>query len=255
MTDRDPLLESALDSLVPSFADAAPDWADAVRRGRRSRRQRLALAALAAAPIFIALLVGPAFGLNRGALPFFSAEKAPAQVRLDFARLQAGAPAGMDPRASTGETRKIMVSFFQGREHVLWVAPTARGGFCYEWTPAFGGCNADGHQALSAIGALAPVPGTTATPPPPSTTASVPTEYDSIPLWVAGYVKGDVESVVIHFEDGTEEKPQLTSVGAPIAASFFAYDVPPARETPTKRATSVEALAADGSVVQTQLLQ
>ena len=135
MTDRDPMLASALDSLVPTFEHAAPDWAEARRRGRRSRRQRLALAALAGVPILIALLVAPAFGLGRGVLPFFGAEKAPQPVVLDFTSLfSTGAPPGMDPGVIASETRKVGVWQFEGKVHTLWVAPTREGGFCFEWT-------------------------------------------------------------------------------------------------------------------------
>lgn len=103
-------------------------------------------------------------------------------------------------------------------------------------------------------GAMAPVPGSTAEPPPPSTTSTV-APYDVMPLWVAGYAKGAVDKVVINFEDGEILEPPVTWVGAPIDAGFFAYDVPPARETSAGRAVSVDSVAADGSVINTQLLK
>jgi hypothetical protein len=221
---------------------------------RRSKLGRRAIALGVLVPIAIGIAVSPAFGVSYSFLPFLDAQEAPEEVQVEFARLQAGAPVGMDPRAIVSETRKILVSSFEGREHVLWVAPTLRGGFCYEWSPGFGGCNADGDQALSAIGALNPVPGSRAAPPPPSGTSFTPA-YDSVSLWIAGYVNRGVEKVVIRFKDGASVEPALTWVGAPIGAGFFAYDVPAARETSTKRATSVEAVASDGSVVKSQMLR
>ena len=222
--------------------------------GWRHVRGRRRAAVYAVAAIALVLAVTPAFGVSYSFLPFLEAEKAPEQVQLDFARLQAGAPEGMDPRAITSETRKIFVSTFEGSQHTLWVAPTSGGGFCYEWTPAFGGCNASGEQRLSAIGAMAPVPGSSAAPPPPSSVTTVP-DYDAMPLWIAGYAKGDVDKVVVNFEDGSTQELPVTWVGTPINAGFFAYDVPSAHETSVARAIAVDAVSADGTVLETQELK
>ena len=249
MTDRDPMLASALDSLVPTFEHAAPDWADALRRGRRSRRQRLALAALAGVPILIALLVAPAFGLGRGVLPFFGAEKAPQPVVLDFTSLfSTGAPPGMDPGVIASETRKVGVWQFEGKVHTLWVAPTREGGFCFEWTQAAGGCDRYGTVPVSATGAFAPM----RVQPGGDTQARL---ENGIPIWVAGYVRAKYAAAAeIRFEDGSVVRPELTWVSEPIGAGFFAYDIPSSQGAIGHRAVSVVAVDADGEHVATDYL-
>lgn len=248
MTDRDPLLANALDSLVPSFEDAAPDWADALRRGRRSRGQRLGLAALAVVPILVGLLVAPAFGLGRGVLPFFGAEKAPQPVVLDFASMSTGAPPGMDPGVIASETRKVGVWNFGGKAHTLWVAPTRAGGFCDLWTDGGGGCDREGTVPVDAVGTMAPM----RVPPGEDTQARL---ENGIPIWVAGYVRTKyANGAEIHFEDGTVVRPELTWVSEPIGAGFFAYDIPAFHRVVGHRAVSVVAVDADGERVATDFL-
>lgn len=248
MTDRDPLLTSALNTLVPSFEDAAPDWADALRRGHRSRRRRLALSAMALAPIVVALLVAPAFGFGRSVLPFFGAEKAPQPVVHDFASMSTGAPPGMDPAVIASETRKVGVWHFGGKAHTLWVAPTRAGGFCDLWTDGGGGCDREGTVPVDAVGAMAPmrvVPGE-------DTQARL---ENGIPVWIAGYVRSKYAAAAeIRFEDGTVVRPELTWVSEPIGAGFFAYDIPAAQRAIGHRAVSVVAVNADGEHVATDYL-
>jgi hypothetical protein len=254
MTDLDPLLVNALESLVPSFEDAPPDWADAVRRGRRSPGQRLALSGLAIGVVLVALLVAPAFGLGRGVLPFFSAEKAPQPVVLDFASMSTGAPPGRDPGVIASATRKVGRWYFGSKTHTLWVAPTRAGGFCDLWTDgAGGGCDREGTVPVSAIGAMAP----TQVPPglKPRSVGVLKALDNGIPIWVAGYVRAKYAAgAEIRFEDGAVVRPELTWVSEPIGAGFFAYDIPAAHRVLGHRAVSVLALDAHGERMATNPL-
>jgi len=97
-------------------------------------RTALAIAAATLALLAAtALLVAPALGLGIPGIDFFQAEKAPPEVVKQFADLAVGAPAGMDPQAIPGETRKVAVVTLSDGPHTLWVAPTKAGGLCEAW--------------------------------------------------------------------------------------------------------------------------
>ena len=116
------------------------DWLDVQRRVRRSsRRRKLTIALIAAAAV---LIVAPAFALRGTIIDFFSADPAPAHIVRDFGSLEVGAPPGMAPGVDPQQARKVASFPFDGKQHVLYVAPTKGGGFCQSWTNAFGGCRA-----------------------------------------------------------------------------------------------------------------
>jgi hypothetical protein len=213
--------------------------------------------------VAVALAASPAFGfLKDSVLPFLGLEKAPASVQLDFSSLSVGAAPGMDPRARGDQTRKVEVAVFGGAEHTLWVAPTAAGGFCYEWTSHYGGCNTDGSATLDAAGPALLPPGVQA----PTTPADA-SQADKIAAiekghalatvtpWIVGYVSGskDVHTVQVRFSDGSTARPPITWISAPINAGFYSYDVPPGEQTSTNHVTAVDALSTDGTVIATQL--
>lgn len=241
-----------------------PAWAGAsgnegVRNGRRARRPALALAV--AAILAVGVVASPALGfLKDSVLPFFGLEKAPAPVQLDFASLGVGAPAGMDPRAIAGETRGVDEAVFGDAKHKLWVAPTAGGGFCYLWSPGYGGCHAGGGAVLDAIGP-AELPQGVIAPTVPAG-ASAPEKIAAIERghalatitpWVVGFVTGTgAESVQVRFSDGSIAHPAITWISAPINAGFYVYVVPPGEQTRTDHVVSVQALAANGAVVAQQ---
>jgi hypothetical protein len=246
-----------------SDAIAAIDQADtsalagnAAPRARRDLRRRWV--AMAITVIVVTIGVTPAFGLRPSFIPFFSAEKAAKSTQLDFASLSVGAPSGMNPEAIDGQTRKIMDGFFAGKQHTLWVAPTEKGGFCYEWTPGYGGCNATGDQPLDAFGELIAAPGVTVVPPPPGsrlTGSQAGRARATIPTWVAGFVRsGSAQAVTIRFKDGTTVRPEVIWVSSPINAGFFVYDVSQANQTADNHVVAVDAVDQDGSLVKEQML-
>jgi hypothetical protein len=160
------------------------------------------------------VVVAPALGLRLGWIDFFHAEHAPPAVVKDFGSLSQGAPPGMDPGAIAGETRKVMTMSFSGRQHSLFVAPTAAGGLCFEWTQDMGGCDRNGDVPLAVSwGAPAVDSG------PPST----PKDFGM----VEGHVHAPwVDGVEIRLSDGSTAQPELTWVSPPIDAGFFVYQAP-----------------------------
>jgi hypothetical protein len=210
------------------------------------------------------ILVVPALGFGLLSLPFSQAEKAPASVQLDFAELSTGAPAGMDPKAISGETRKIETAHFAGNEQTLWVAPTVDGGFCIHWGQAGGGCNVSGQPDLSTFGQIALPPGVSVPTRLPD--SATPEEISKIlrrvhglytvPLYIAGYVNvPGTQSIVAKFKDGTTTEPlDITWVSEPIDAGFFSYDPPANKLLADTHLVSIEALSASGDVLAVRQL-
>jgi hypothetical protein len=198
---------------------------------RRSGR-RLLIPVLAAAGLVAAILAAaPAWALVREVLPFWNQPKAPGSVRVQFWSLNAGAPPGMSPHAVSGETREVGRFDFGGSTRTLWVAPAKSGGFCSLWLPAGGGgCSVSG-QPLS-TGALL---------------------FRGVPEWITGdAIASAVSDVVIRFSDGTAVHPRIVWVSAPIAAGFFAYDVPAELRSRPRHVTAVDAYDRKGALVRHQ---
>ena len=199
----------------------------------RPTRRRFVIPVIAACMLLAAILsVTPAWGPIRNVLPFWTQPKAPQPVRIHFSSLNLGAPAGMSPRAVSGETRKVGRFTFGGTTHTLWVAPAKNGGFCSLWLPlGGGGCSTLG-KPLS-TGALLRF---------------------GVPQWITGDALARVISdVVIRFSDGTVVSPRIVWVSAPIDAGFFAYDVPPGRRTSRIHVTGIDAYDWHGRLVEHQV--
>jgi hypothetical protein len=119
----------------------------------------------------------------------------------DFAQFDLGAPPNLPRNAIAWQSRVITSVRLRDGPHTLYVAPTAQGGFCYEWAgDGTGGC------ARLARGPLAAD-------------------------WDTGRVVGVVSSLVVSsvritFSDGTSVAPPIAWIKAPINAGFFLYDIP-----------------------------
>jgi hypothetical protein len=174
---------------------------------RSTIRIALALAALAVA----FLLAAPAVGVRVPILDFWTAEKAPPKVVEDFESLAEGAPAGMDPEAIPGETRKVTLA----GGGTVWVAPTRAGGFCTEH-----GCNKLGTFPLEITWAASgPLPSRDGVPHP------LMADFD---LLEGAANSRYVDTVEVRFRDGEVDRPKLTWVSEPIHHGFFEYRVPAA---------------------------
>jgi hypothetical protein len=183
------------------------------------------------------LLVAPAVGIRIPALDFWSAEKAPPKIVQDFEELGEGAPAGMDPGAIPGETRKVALA--DGT--TLWVAPTKHGGFCTLGTRS-GGCDKLGTTPLGiSWGASGPIRlagGKLQRPPM--------TAFDVL----AGHANSRyVDSVEIRFADGEVARPAIAWVSDPIHTGFFVYRVPEEHRLPGHEIQLIVGLDGKGQVV------
>ena len=217
--------ELDLEARVRTVREEAP-------RPKRKARPRPLVWVLAAAVLLAAVVVaGPAWGLVRGALPFWDQPTAPQSVQVQFFSLNAGAPRGMSPRAVAGETREVGRFTFGGSARTLWVAPARNGGFCSLWLPAGGGgCSTAGHPLST--GALLRL---------------------GVPAWVTGDVIAPaVGDVVVKFSDGSTVRPRIVWVSAPIDAGFFAYDVPAGKQTSRAHVTAVDAYDRKGRLAAHQ---
>lgn len=196
----------------------------------RSRPRRLVWALGAAALLGAVVFATPAWGLVRGILPFRDQPRAPQPVQIAFSELNLGFPPGMSPEAASGETRDVGRFDFGGSTRTLWVAPARNGGFCSLWLPqGGGGCSTSGK--------------------PLSTGALLRAGF---PEWVNGDAAGSAAEVVIRFSDGTSVQPRIIWVSAPIDAGFFAYEVPPAKQTSRAHVTAVDAYDRNGRLLAHQ---
>lgn len=140
------------DDLYERFAEVGragvPDWGDVVgRASRRNRRRRVTVAACLVA--VAALVVPTAVALRGSVVDFFASEPAPKPVVLDFASLDAGAPAGMETGVIADQTRAVLRKrLANGRVLTVWVAPTKKGGFCALYGHG-GGCHPRTRSRLS----------------------------------------------------------------------------------------------------------
>jgi hypothetical protein len=224
-------------------------------RTNRSVHRRALLSVLVAAAVVTAILMAtPAWAFFREVLSFEDQPTAPRSVQLQFWSLNLGAPAGMSPRAVSGETREVRQFTFGGATHTLWVAPAKNGGFCALWIPGGGGgCSTSGQPVST--GAVLVFPHD---PDQPARTATrrsqVPTlERVGVPEWITGAALSVIVSdVVIRFSDGSAVHPQLVWVSAPINAGFFAYDVPTDEQSRQDHVTAVEAYDREGTLVRYQ---
>lgn len=80
------------------------DWREVRARASRTPR-RVVMGTVVA--VLAALVAAPAFGLHEPILSFFSGERAPKPVQVDFASLDEGAPEGMAPGVIAAETRQV----------------------------------------------------------------------------------------------------------------------------------------------------
>ena len=115
------------------------DWNEVRRQASRGRRRRQASVMFALVGA-VAVVIASAYAFGHPIIDFGSAPKGPEKVVNDFGSLEVGAPAGMAPGVLPEEARRITAVPIDGKEHVLWVAPTKQGGFCESWSQFIGGC-------------------------------------------------------------------------------------------------------------------
>jgi hypothetical protein len=224
-------------------------------RTNRPVRRRALVSVLVAVAFVVAIMVAtPAWAFFREMLSFGDQPKAPRSVQLQFWSLNLGAPAGMSPRAVSGETRKVGQFIFGGATHSLWVAPAKNGGFCALWIPGGGGGCSTAGQPVS-TGAVLVFPHDADQPARTATRRSqVPIlQRVGVPEWITGAALSvTVSDVVVRFSDGSAVHPRVVWVSAPINAGFFAYDVPKDEQSSKHHVRAVEAYDREGALVRYQ---
>jgi hypothetical protein len=222
------------------------DWLDVRRRARRSRMRKAALAL--AATIAVMLVAAPALGLRpRVVVEWLGAKPAPRDTQVWFQQLGGGegAPAELDPRVIPNAARKVTTVEYEGREHVLWAAPTARGGFCFLWTRAFGGCIADrerprvqdrsGDRNALLLGASWGGSGRVMTR-------------------VGGsLLVPETDRLTLEYPAGSESEIPVVWVSPPIDAGFYYFEIPPEHREAWHEPVALVARDRDGNVLARQV--
>ena len=242
MPDHESLLAARFAALATSDAG---DWLDVRRRARRSRVRKTAL--VLAAAIAAILVAAPAVGLPRVIVDWVGAEPAPHDMQVEFDQLVGGAggPLQFDPRVIPNAARKVTTVEHEGKEHVLWVAPTARGGFCLLWIHGSGGCIADRElpRVPTRPGELNPLLlGATW-----GGNGSAVTQVDGALL------APETDRLTLEYVDGSESDIPVVWVSAPIDAGFYRYWIPPEHREPGHEAGALVARDHDGTVLARQL--
>jgi hypothetical protein len=252
MTERE--LAVALDTLVDPCHGAAGDWSDVLARSglsdafggardrsasreRRSRTRRGLVLALTAGALAALVFLATGFGrdalvslLGRIDVRFGTSKPAPAIVRREFADLSFGLPPRNAPGAIVDQTRAVTGFRIDGRERTLWVAPTRRGGFCWMFEDASGGC-LDRRELVR---------------PAVSVTFVSASSRSSIPARIEGVVtSARAHRLVAEFRDGTTMDIPFVFVSKPIGAGFFLWSVP--RELQHRQTALRRVTARDGS--------
>ncbi len=267
MTPRVTSVSDALDLLVPSFEQAPGDWEQVMRlalrpvsttpmpRDRRGRRRRLALGAVALVAV-AALAATPAFGLRgliadllgRIDVPF-TGNTAPVAVKREFYDLGLGAPPSMNPGVIASQTRQVATFRHRGKTRVLWVAPTRKGGYCWQFSGWLGGCRAD--RTIRRPPRVLPGqvgPGLLGV----SFRSRVSQGVESVSLIGGDILSSAAKKLVVRYADGSATDVRFYFVSKPIDAGFFFQRIPAGHDTIGTRPTAVELLDADGDVIARQ---
>ncbi len=239
-------VEQLLDDLAPALQEEPEAWADVLARAhalagpsghrirrrlhpRRAPRRRFLVAAVAL--LAVVLVAAAAYALSRTVVDFGSAPKAPEKVVVDFERMDLGAPPGMASKVLPHETRRITSVVMDGEAHVLWVAPTAKGGFCEVWSGLLGDCRQERERGLD---------------------VSVGSTRDgtSAAVLAGSFFDGAGERIEVSFADGTSSEIPFVWVTEPIEAGFYLYRVPDANRVHGRRPVSVTLFDAAGDVLR-----
>jgi hypothetical protein len=202
---------------------------------RPMTRLALALAVLA----LLAAGVASAFGLGfRPTIDFFAAKKGPSWEFVSFERqhkldaLLYGINTPVITLASPA--RQITNVRYDGRDHLLVVAPLKGGGFCSAWRGPYlsSGC------LLSRTG-------------PNATRIDVHLPGDgSGPIALYGsFFQPAGTQLEVSFQDGSTEQITVTWVSPPISAGFFLYKIPPTHRPAGHRPDALSLLDSSGRIV------
>ncbi len=215
------------DVMLPrTLLDAGPedsDWGDVVRRVSRARRRRR-VGVVAALAAVVAVSVASAYALGHPIVDFKTSPKGPIQIVNDFGSLEVGAPLGMAPGVLPHDARRITSVTIDGKPHVLWVAPTKRGGFCAQWSDALGGCRADRDDAFSSH---------------IDVSISGVANGCCVAMLGGSFFQSGGDRLEVSYADGATAEIPFVWVTEPIDAGFYLYRVPDAHRVEAARPTAV----------------
>ncbi|MBA3375590.1 MAG: hypothetical protein H0U00_07225 [Actinobacteria bacterium] len=213
------------------------------------------------------LVATPAFGIGgllldligRTNVPFTRGKSAPLEIKRDFFDLSLHASPRMAPQAMASQARRVGVFHVRGRERVLYVAPTRRGGYCFIFTDAFGGCRptrTPPRPARAQPGAVRPFLLGLTWQGSPSRFDLQGRPRDRRPPYTT-QVGGDILTATAHtlqveYENGETTPISFIFVSKPIAAGFFLYAIPRGHEQPGTRVRAVSVLDLQGHVLARQ---
>jgi hypothetical protein len=139
----------------------------------------------------------------------------------------------MAPGVLPHEARRITTVTIDGKQHVLWVAPTKKGGFCEEWSDLTGGCRADRHDGFAerievGYGGSGP---------------------DSLN---GSFFRSAAARLELAYADGTTDDIPFVWLTAPIDAGFYLFRVPDAHRVDGHRPTEVRLYDTDGKLLASE---
>lgn len=227
-------------SAIASTTDDS-DWLDVRRRAQRRALRRPLVAALVV--VTAVAVVAPAAGLHRVVIDFFSAERAPERVQVDFSQLGIMAPVPLGPDVIPNSARKIMDVSYRGGSRAVWAAPTRDGEFCVLFEELTTTCR----ERTPPVGRRPLHPGDLRTYVLGTTQLL---DGKHIVQRVAGSIlEHDVESLTVEFADGESAEVPITWVSAPIDAGFYFYEVPEAHLSVGSQLHALVARDAEGRIV------
>jgi hypothetical protein len=215
--------------MTQTIDPAGPDWGDVVRRARRRRANRWTAQAIVVA--VLAVGVASAYALGHPVIDFGSAGPAGTKQVDDFGSMEVGAPRGMAPGVLPHEARRITSVRFDGKEHVLYAAPTKSGGYCYLWTGLGGGCRTRHGRGANAVytgGMVGP---------------------NGLIVLETSFLQAQGDRLVMRFEDGATADVPFVWVTAPIDAGFALYRVTDAHRRAATRPVSLALYDAHGKLL------
>jgi hypothetical protein len=166
---------------------------------------------------------------------FLTAPKGPASAFSGIQKRWRGQLAGAPRIVVTARARRITDLNFNGRDHVLLVAPTKSGNYCTSLSGPYGGTGCSTVRPILDPGL---------------------TGDQSGPIVFHGsFANPDATRLVVTYQDGSRGQIPFYWVNAPISAGFFVYQVPTAHRHPGDRPTLLTIYGRRGATLAQQKLR
>jgi hypothetical protein len=195
-------------------------------------RRGLLLAGLGLLALVV-VVAAAAYVLGHPVIDFGKAQKGTRKVVDDFGSLQVGAPSqAMAPGVLPHQVRAITAVSIDGKTHTLYVAPTKKGGFCFQWSQLMGGCRADRHDKFAShvdAGGMAGPHGMT--------------------ILNGSFFQAAGDRLEVEYADGEKNDIPFVWVTAPINAGFYLYRVPDAHRRAGHQPVSITLYDASNRVI------